>query len=99
MIIAWIKSECVIDPRGWFTDEVAEKYGKMDGVLFISDIRTANPRNMSEEEVEQRVMEVRCIHVNHCCKRFSSLKTRRTTRCKSGGFPLCSRKGACSSSR
>jgi len=38
----------------FFTDEFCERF-KDQSVLFISDIRTANPEKMSKQEVEQRV--------------------------------------------
>lgn len=46
--------------QGFFTDEVAiqlkERY-KNDTLLFLSDIRTADPKVMSEEEVEENVVK------------------------------------------
>jgi hypothetical protein len=39
----------------YFTDEIALQYTGRDDVLFISDIRTADPASMNSTEVEKRV--------------------------------------------
>lgn len=44
----------IIVRQEFFTDKTALEFANK-GVLFVSDIRTANPSKMSEQEVEQRV--------------------------------------------
>lgn len=41
--------------KGYMTDEIAEEYKDTENVMFVSDIRTANPRVMSAAQVEERV--------------------------------------------
>lgn len=41
--------------RDFFTDDVAKSYASKDSVLFISDIRTADPKVLSGIEVEEAI--------------------------------------------
>ncbi|GIQ84406.1 poxvirus/kinetoplastid-type cap-specific nucleoside 2-O-methyltransferase, partial [Kipferlia bialata] len=51
------ESDMIILNNGFFTDEVAAKYAGRSDVLFISDIRTADPSVQSEKEVEEYVQK------------------------------------------
>jgi len=49
------KRSNIADYNEYFTDEVAKQYEDVDNVMFISDIRTADPTKLSPEEVEEYV--------------------------------------------
>jgi len=52
--VAW-ETDKVSIIQDYMTEEIAERYKDTPNVLFVSDIRTANPRVMSPAEVEERV--------------------------------------------
>lgn len=63
-------SERIEVNQGFFTDEVASRLKERfrnDSVLFISDIRTADPKVMSEEEVEENVVSDMTMQMGWVC--------------------------------
>lgn len=54
------KIRIMTDPDGWFTEDTCKRYINEGGrgILFISDIRTSNWKNMTKLEVAERVKDV-----------------------------------------